>query len=320
MASRVVRVAQATALVLVTSLQSVGAAGAASDEPAVESPKRPGSSVLSRSASDPARGAVGVSGSLTPNQLTAGRTLTREEAAAACGPAAAVAFARARGREVTLDAAVALAREVGWTPQRGMAGPSSQVDLLRRLQIPARLEEGVDRSKIVRELQAGRPVIIRTAGARGHYLVIERYDASNGTFDFGQSALVLKGADGDRWLSLGEIPSLGVGTPTHAIYMDTAVVALSQPGVTAISARPSTTAPTAQRVIDTGGPNARLRAEPSIEATIVESVQDGTRVTDLGGEVVAGGRTLRRVTGPGGSTAWIDASLLLPIGSASTGR
>jgi Bacterial SH3 domain len=73
-------------------------------------------------------------------------------------------------------------------------------------------------------------------------------------------------------------------------------------------------------VIDTGGPNARLRAEPSIEATIVESVQDGTRVTDLGAEVAAGGRTWRRVTGPGGSTAWIDASLLLPIGSASTGR
>ena len=320
MASRVIRVTGATALVLLTSLLSAGAAGAASDEPAVESPKRPGPSVLSRSGSDGSRGAAGVPGSLTPNQLTAGRTLTREEEAAACGPAAAVAFARTRGREVTLDAAVALAREVGWTPERGMAGPSSQVDLLRRLQIPARLEEGVDRSKIVRELQAGRPVIIRTVGARGHYLVVERYDAGNGTFDFGQSALVLKGSDGRRWLSLGEIPSLGVGTPTHAIYMETAVVALSQPGVTSVSARPSAAAPTAQRVIDTGGPNARLRAEPSIEATIVDSVQDGTRVADLGGEVTAGGRTWRRVKSPAGSPAWIDASLLLPIGAAPAGR
>jgi hypothetical protein len=32
---------------------------------------------------------------LTPNQLFSGRTLTRAEALAACGPAAAVAFARA---------------------------------------------------------------------------------------------------------------------------------------------------------------------------------------------------------------------------------
>src|SRR4051794_35148006 len=46
---------------------------------------------------------------LTPNQLFSGRTLTRAEALAACGPAAAVAFARAKGRAISLDAAVAAA-------------------------------------------------------------------------------------------------------------------------------------------------------------------------------------------------------------------
>src|SRR5690242_19920827 len=51
---------------------------------------------------------------LTPNQLFSGRTLTRAEALAACGPAAAVAFARAKGKSITLDAAVAAARGVGW--------------------------------------------------------------------------------------------------------------------------------------------------------------------------------------------------------------
>ena len=132
-----------------------------------------------------------VRGSLTPNQLTAGRTLTREEALAACGPAAAVAFARARGREVTLDQAVALARQVGWTAERGMAGPDSQVALLARLQIPATLEGGIDRAKIAREVQAGRPVMIRTLGGRGHYFVAERYDPQSGRFDFGESAAVL---------------------------------------------------------------------------------------------------------------------------------
>src|SRR6266536_3620648 len=93
---------------------------------------------------------------LAPNQLFSGRTLTRAEALAACGPAAAVAFARAKGRAITLDAAVSIARGVGWTADRGMSGPWSEVSLLQTLGIPARLEAGLDRAKIAREVQAGR--------------------------------------------------------------------------------------------------------------------------------------------------------------------
>ena len=118
-------------------------------------------------------------GDLTPNQLFSGGSLTREEALAACGPAAAVAFARAKGKPVTLDTAVAYAREVGWTARRGMSGPSGQVSLLKSLGVQATLETGLDRGKIAREVQ-GRPVIIRAGGGGGHYFVAERLDPSAG--------------------------------------------------------------------------------------------------------------------------------------------
>src|SRR6188472_2290553 len=93
-------------------------------------------------------------GNLTPSQLFSGRSLTPQEAQAACGPAAAVAFARAIGRTVSLDSAVAVAREVGWTPKYGMSGPWGQLQLLRRLNVPATLETGLNVGKLAREVQA----------------------------------------------------------------------------------------------------------------------------------------------------------------------
>ena len=141
-------------------------------------------------------------GTLTPNQLVGGRSLTPWEAQAACGPAAAVAFAQASGRAISLDSAVAVARQVGWTPSRGMTGPYGELALLQRLGIPASIEAGLSVSRIARDVQAGRPVIIRTGGrgsaAPGHYFVAERYDAASGRFDLAQSALVLRSAAGRR--------------------------------------------------------------------------------------------------------------------------
>ena len=87
-------------------------------------------------------------GRLTPNQLFGSAALTPAEALAACGPAAAVAFANATGRAVSLDKAVAVAREVGWTPARGMSGPYGQLSLLQKLNIPATIEAGVDPAKV----------------------------------------------------------------------------------------------------------------------------------------------------------------------------
>src|SRR5581483_8031814 len=178
-----------------------------------------------------------------------------------------VAFARAKGRAITLDTAVAVARGVGWTAERGMTGPWGEVSLLQTLGIPARLEAGLDRAKIAREVQAGRPVIIRTGGSdAAHYFVAERVDGA-GRFDFGQSALVLRLAAGRRWFGLDEIGQLGVGTPTHAIYLADSRAApsvsaplASSPTVNALSVGSVPVSGANTRVVDTGGFGARLRA------------------------------------------------------------
>ena len=257
-------------------------------------------------------------GSLTPNQLFSGRSLSAQEAAAACGPAAAVALANAAGRAVTLDRAVAVARTVGWTAARGMSGPYGEVALLQRLNVPVTIESGVSAARLKRELLAGRPVIIRTSGrggaVPGHYFVAERIDPSNGRVDLAQSALVLRTSGGRRWYSLDEISSLGTGTPTHAIYL-----AQSTPASTlaAASAKPfapilsrASTPSVGSHVVATGGLGARLRATPGTTGEIVASVTDGTRLTATGDSAIASGRIWKKVTIAGGGPAWIDARLL----------
>ena len=265
-------------------------------------------------------------GGLTPNQLVGGQSLNAQEALAACGPAAAVAFAQASGRAVSLDTAVAAARHVGWTPARGMTGPYGELALLERLKIPATLEEGVNAAKVTREVQAGRPVIIRTSGrgaAPGHYFVAERLDRATGRFDLAQSALVLRASGGRSWFSLAEISSLGFGVPTHAFFLASptsqVLAASPPPKLAAASAKPATSvaarpAPLtgATHVVDTGGSGARLRAAPGAAATLVGSVADGTRVTATGPTAVVAGRVWRHVAMAGGGTAWVDGGLLRP--------
>ncbi len=158
-------------------------------------------------------------GSLTPNQLTEGlaQGLDRETALAVCGPAAAIAFARKNGRNPSLPEALQMAKEVGWTLQNGMAGPASQVQLLKRMGIAATLEDGPpDAAKVAAQTQAGNPVTISTPG---HYFVAEQYDPSTGKFNFGESAKVLKASKGNAWYTLDEIAKLGMGAPRAAIYM-----------------------------------------------------------------------------------------------------
>jgi len=265
-------------------------------------------------------------GRLTPNQLFGGRSLTLREAMAACGPAAAVAFANATGRPITLDRAVAVARQIGWTPEFGMTGPYGEVALLSRLGIPSIIEIGTDAAKIAREVQAGRPVIIRTSGngrnIPGHYFVAERYDAGSGRFDLAQSALVLRGAAGRRWYSIREIATLGAGVPTHTIYL----AAAGRPAVTPIApvtaARPAVNTVAAMsmpqgrtfgtHVVQTGGPGARLRAAPDILAAVVGGIPNGSRVSVVGPAALGSGRNWRKVSVAGGATAWIDANLLVP--------
>jgi hypothetical protein len=76
-----------------------------------------------------------------------------------------------------------------------------------------------------------------------------------------------------------------------------------------------TPGPRGSSLIAADGARARLRAEPSLNAPIVERMADGSTVTVLSGEQAEGGRTWRQIESPSGKVGWIDASLLRSSGS-----
>lgn len=158
--------------------------------------------------------------SITPDQLKDGATLASWEAYSACGPAAAVAFARAIGQDLTLDQAVQAARMVGWTPWQGMLGPRSELALLASLGITAHQRgeslDTIDWDRVISDVQAGIPVMIVTSR---HYYVAEGYDAATGKFDFGNSSAVLAAARKGRWFTPDELTWLGFGSPFATIHL-----------------------------------------------------------------------------------------------------
>lgn len=158
---------------------------------------------------------------LVPNQITESTNagLDWDTALATCGVAAAVAFARANGRTPTWQEAMQLAEASGWNKDVGMSrGTAGQVELLGRLGVKARAA-GLDENQIAATVQAGQPVIVNAHGNGGHFYVATQYDPSTRKFNFGNSAAVLKRSGGQTWFRLDELPSLGVGTPSEAIYM-----------------------------------------------------------------------------------------------------
>src|SRR5258708_983516 len=72
-----------------------------------------------------------------PDQFNVG--LAPDEAYAACGPVAAVAFAQAYGRNPTPAEALELAKQSGWTAGGGMNGIANEKRLLDKMQLPSRL-------------------------------------------------------------------------------------------------------------------------------------------------------------------------------------
>ena len=158
--------------------------------------------------------------SITPDQLKDGVSLSRWEGYAACGPAAAVAFARAVGHDLTLDQSVAAARRVGWTAWSGIPGPRAELALLASLGISAHQRgeswDSIDWDRVIGDVQAGIPVMVVTLE---HYYVAEGYDVATGRFDFGSSAMVLGSAGKKRWFTPRELTWLGFGAPFTTIHL-----------------------------------------------------------------------------------------------------
>lgn len=160
------------------------------------------------------------SSAVVPNQF-GDRELSPAESMAACGPAAAVAFARSVGRNPTLREAVDLAKQVGWTPAAGMSqGPPAQQQLLTKLGVATHLEAGTNWRQIQADLDQGNPVTVSAATTKtqpGHYFVVSDYDPQSGQYYVGASGSALKG--GGEWMTPAQMERLG-GPLTHSLYLD----------------------------------------------------------------------------------------------------
>jgi hypothetical protein len=175
--------------------------------------------------------------------------LSSGDAISFCGPAAAMAFAQTYGRNPTVDEAKQLAQQVGWNPDQGMAGVSSEVALLKNMGIDAHSTQGVDWSTVGQDASSGNPVIIDTPG---HYYYVDGYNQQTGQMHVGTSGTDLKG--GSEWMTPDQINAMpqSDGSARAAIFADhplsgpgqAATVAGAQATPAALqSATPSTMGP-----------------------------------------------------------------------------
>ena len=144
--------------------------------------------------------------------------LTRAEAYAACGPAAAVRFAEKYGRNPTLREATDIAASVGWNSGSGMAGISSEKALMDKLGVPTKIVQGAQWDAFAKEAQTGNPVTISTSGKNGgHYFFADAYNSETGAFHVGQSGKDLIG--GTEWMTPAQMENL-MGSAQGALFAD----------------------------------------------------------------------------------------------------
>lgn len=167
---------------------------------------------------------------VVPNQFGPDQELTKAQADAACGPAAAVAFARIYGRNPTLREALMVAQDAGLWTTAGMKGPESQVALLGQMGVPSHTEQGVDWAKVQASIVSGTPVILDTPG---HYFAVTGYNAESGQFNFGASGQAIRG--GQPWMTPGQAEGLWTGNIRSSIYPNAAPTAAGA-GATQFSA------------------------------------------------------------------------------------
>lgn len=152
---------------------------------------------------------------LNKSQITAGKEsgLSAAEAAAACGPYAAVLFSQAVGRMPTLAEATELAKTVGWTAANGMAGTDSEMALLGKMGINA-VKQQATPENVDAALAAGHPIALSTPK---HYFVGSGGTAAGG-INVGATGTVMGGA---ATMTLQQINDLGGGTSQLIVLMGT---------------------------------------------------------------------------------------------------
>jgi flagellum-specific peptidoglycan hydrolase FlgJ len=138
-----------------------------------------------------------------------------------CGPVAAFQAAKVLGRDPTPAEVERLAKQYGWTGERGMAGLQSEANLLNGMNIAAKAEEGpVDWRRVIADLQRGNPVLLQLPGHEGHYITAQKYDPQTGKIDFGSTVGDLRAAGHKTQFTPQELEGLGWGSPNGALWID----------------------------------------------------------------------------------------------------
>ena len=109
-------------------------------------------------------------------QSQCGLGLSAADAAAFCGPNAAMELASFDGHNIPLEAVKTAAQANGWSPSLGMAGPGSEVNLLNRLGLNATMEAW-NPQRAQQLLAQGTPIILDTPG---HYFLADAFDPARG--------------------------------------------------------------------------------------------------------------------------------------------
>jgi TP901 family phage tail tape measure protein len=119
--------------------------------------------------------------------------LPKDQADAACGPAAVAIFMQMMGRTPNAEEVMRIAAKNGWTKEAGMGGPAAFARTLGDLAIEAAADFTPTRQEAQDQLLSGHATAFSTAGGNvplssGHYFVSQGYDTNTGKFDFGETA------------------------------------------------------------------------------------------------------------------------------------
>jgi flagellum-specific peptidoglycan hydrolase FlgJ len=215
-----------------------------------------------------ARGALDMASTAMNQSQFNDPQLTADEAYAACGPAAAVRFAERFGRNPTLREATDLAKQVGWTSGGGMAGITSEQQLLKNMGVDTHIV-APDWDAISKEAQTGNPVTISTPG---HYFFADGYNPQTGAFHVGRSGLDL--VHGAEWMTPTQMENL-MGRAQGALFADNPAVPASSTAPTSLGG----TGGTSNAPITIGGP-APVKAPLYVKGAMQDA--NGNVVADQG--------------------------------------
>jgi hypothetical protein len=213
------------------------------NKPAVISGKAPESNETPALQTPEPRQAINDGKPLTPHQFSWGMALDYpREVRAMCGPLTLYGFLKGIGRPISIDEALTVAKQVGWSSKDGMGGARGMdgikrtsgrdafLDMFKAYGIPLVVGSPPDWSAVTESLDRGVPVVIHIVGE--HYALAQdyRYTANHQLqLDMGHTFTVFRSArekrdpaEGQRWFLIRELQREG---QVAVLYLKPEVVA-----------------------------------------------------------------------------------------------